>query len=93
MSVILGATSTDGLDPLQAGKKAYQTMGPYARVVPTVVFQGSADPFATPINGDLAVQQWMETDRLASQGRYDPRFADPSQVITADPPLSPIHLT
>ena len=83
-----GATSTDGLDPLQAGERAYQAMGPYARVVPTINFQGTADPFVKPTNGDLVVQQWMETDRLASQGRYDPRFANPSQVITADPPLS-----
>jgi poly(hydroxyalkanoate) depolymerase family esterase len=83
-----GATSTDGLDPIQAGEKAYQAMGPYARVVPTITFQGSADPVVSPINGDLVVQQWMATDRLASQGRYDPRFANPSQVITGNPPLS-----
>jgi poly(hydroxyalkanoate) depolymerase family esterase len=83
-----GATSTDGLDPLQAGEKAYQAMGPYARVVPTINFQGTADPFVAPINGDLVVQQWMETNRLASQGRYDPHFANPTRVITGDPPLS-----
>jgi poly(hydroxyalkanoate) depolymerase family esterase len=83
-----GATSTDALDPRQAGEKAYQAMGRYARVVPTAIFQGTTDPVVAPINGDLVVQQWMETDRLASQGRYDPRFANPSHVITGDPPLS-----
>ena len=83
-----GASSPGGLDPLVAGKLAYQAMGSYARVVPTIVFQGTADPIVAPINGDLVVQQWMETDRLASHGRYDASFANPSQVITGDPPLS-----
>jgi len=63
-------------------------MGSYARVVPTVVFQGSADPVVAPINGDLVVQQWMQTDHLASHGRYDGSFANPSQIITASPPAS-----
>lgn len=83
-----GTSSTDGLDPLQAGKLAYQAMGAYARVVPTVVFQGTADPVVAPVNGDLVVQQWMETDRLASHGLYNPDFANPSQVNTGDPPFS-----
>ncbi|SRR6266446_5848781 len=83
-----GATSTDGLDPLQAGKKAYQAMGAYARVVPTIIFQGTSDPVVAPINGDLVVQQWMETDRLASHNRYNASFASPSRSITESPPRS-----
>jgi poly(hydroxyalkanoate) depolymerase family esterase len=83
-----GATSTSGLDPLKAGEMAYQAMGSYARVVPTVVFQGTADPVVAPINGDLVVQQWMQTDHLASHDRYDASFANPSQSITASPPTS-----
>src|SRR5437588_1629874 len=39
-----GATSTSGLDPLKAGKMAYQAMGSYARVVPTLVVQGTDNP-------------------------------------------------
>jgi len=83
-----GATSTSGQDPLKAGEMAYQAMGSYARVVPTVVFQGSADPVVAPINGDLVVQQWMQTDHLASHGRYDASFVNPSHIITASPPAS-----
>jgi len=67
---------------------SYQAMGSYARVVPTVVFQGTADPVVAPINGDLVVQQWMQTDHLASHGRYDASFANPSHIITASPPAS-----
>ena len=83
-----GATSPGGLDPLHAGELAYQAMGAYARVVPTIVFQGTADPVVAPINGDLLTQQWMETDRLASHDLYNPNFANPSQVNTGDPPFS-----
>lgn len=83
-----GATSTSGPDPLKAGEMAYQAMGSYARVVPTVVFQGTADPVVAPINGDLVVQQWMQTDHLASHERYTASFANPSQTITASPPAS-----
>ncbi len=83
-----GATGTSGLDPLKAGEMAYQAMGSYARVVPTVVFQGTADPVVAPINGDLVVEQWMQTDHLASHERYDASFANPSHIITASPPAS-----
>lgn len=83
-----GATGTSGLDPLKAGSLAYAAMGSYARVVPTLVFQGSADPVVAPINGDMVVQQWMQTDHLASYGRYNASFAQPSQSISASPPAS-----
>lgn len=83
-----GATSTSGLDPIKAGTMAYVAMGSHARVVPTLAFQGSADPVVAPINGDRVVQQWMQTDHLASQGRYDATFANPTQSITASPPTS-----
>jgi poly(hydroxyalkanoate) depolymerase family esterase len=83
-----GASGTSGLDPLKAGEMAYQAMGSYARIVPTLVFQGSVDPVVAPINGDLVVQQWMETDHLASHGGYDASFANPAQIITASPPAS-----
>jgi poly(hydroxyalkanoate) depolymerase family esterase len=83
-----GAISVGGLDPVKAGELAYQAMGSYARVVPTIIFQGTADPVVAPVNGDLVVQQWMHTDHLASQGRYDASFANPSTTISAAPPLS-----
>jgi poly(hydroxyalkanoate) depolymerase family esterase len=83
-----GTTGTSGLDPLKAGEIAYQAMGSYARIVPTVVFQGTADPVVAPINGDLVVQQWMQTDHLASHGRYTASFVNPSQTVIASPPSS-----
>jgi poly(hydroxyalkanoate) depolymerase family esterase len=83
-----GANNTADLDPLKAGAMAYAAMGSYARIVPTLVFQGSADPVVAPTNGDLVVQQWMQTDHLASHGHYDADFANPSQSITASPPAS-----
>ena len=53
-------------------------MGRAARVVPTIVFHGTQDLAVHPVNGDQVVQQWMETDRLASQGAYTARFDTPS---------------
>src|SRR5205085_5661596 len=67
-----------GPDPLQQGQVAYQAMGRAARVVPTIVFHGTHDLAVHPVNGDQVVQQWMETDRLASQGAYTARFDTPS---------------
>ncbi len=76
------------MDPLRTGERAYQVIGSYARVVPTVVFQGTDYPVVAPINGDLVVQQWMQTDHLASHEHYDASFANPSHIITASPPAS-----
>ena len=67
-----------GPDPLQQGHVAYQAMGHAARVVPTIVFHGTHDLAVHPVNGDQVVQQWMETDRLVSQGAYTARFDKPS---------------
>jgi poly(3-hydroxybutyrate) depolymerase len=67
-----------GPNPVQQGKLAYQAMGSAARVVPTIVFHGTNDTTVNPVNGDQVVQQWMETDRLASQGAYTAHFDTPS---------------
>lgn len=83
-----GASSTAGLDPQQQGELAYQAMESYARVVPNIVFQGSVDTIVAPINGDLAVQQWMQTDALASHDQYHASFAKPSRNIHESPPQS-----
>ncbi len=83
-----GASGSNGLDPQQQGTLAYQAMGSYARVVPNIVFQGTADTIVTPINGDLVVQQWMQTDALASHNNYAASFANPSHSTTENPPQS-----
>ena len=55
-----------GPDPKWQGLLAYGAMGPRARVVPAIVFQGGADQTVWPVNGDRVVRQWLTTSRLAS---------------------------
>lgn len=76
----------DGPDPEQQGQLAYQSMGGFARVVPTIVFQGTSDYIVAPINGDQVVQQWMQTNRLASGGSYAPDFATPDSATSGQVP-------
>ena len=70
-----------GPDPIQQGQAAYAAMGRFARVVPTIVFHGTDDLVARPINGNQVVQQWMETDLLASHGTYHADFKHPSTTL------------
>lgn len=69
-----------GPDPVAQGDAAYSTMGSHARVVPTIVFHGTADTTVNPVNGDQVVQQWMETDYDASGGSYYASFANPTST-------------
>lgn len=80
------AQITGGPPPTQQGDLAYQTMGRYARVVPTIDIQGTADTTVWPINGDQVIQQWMETDHDASGGTYSANFANPSTVTNGQVP-------
>lgn len=82
----LTATVTGGPPPVQQGDVAYRAMGSYARVVPTIDIQGSADPIVWPINGDQVIQQWMETDHDASAGTYNASFAHPSTTTSGQVP-------
>lgn len=75
-----------GPDPVAQGNDAYNEMGRNARVVPTIVFHGNADPVVHPINGDQVVQQWMQTDRDASHGAYTASFALPSDTTNGQVP-------
>jgi poly(hydroxyalkanoate) depolymerase family esterase len=67
-----------GPDPRVQGDTAYRSMGSNARVMPVVVFHGTADTVVAPLNGDQVVQQWMETDAQASGGVYHASFASPA---------------
>lgn len=82
----LKAMRGGGPDPEQQGRLAYQAMAKFARVVPTIVFQGTSDYIVAPINGDQVVQQWMQTNRLASCGSYAPDFALPSSMTSGQVP-------
>jgi len=55
-------------DPAQAGRQAYAEMGPRARPIPFIAFQGDADTAVPPTNADQLVQQWLLTDDLADDG-------------------------
>jgi poly(hydroxyalkanoate) depolymerase family esterase len=55
-------------DPAQAGRQAYKEMGPRARPIPFIAFQGDADTAVPPANADQLVQQWLLTDDLADDG-------------------------
>jgi poly(hydroxyalkanoate) depolymerase family esterase len=69
-----------GPNPVTQGQKAYNASGPFARVVPTIVFHGTSDYTVYPINGDQVIQQWMETNRLASNNTYNASFNSPSST-------------
>jgi len=55
-------------DPNTAGHQAYREMGPRARPIPFIAFQGDADTTVPPANADQLVQQWLLTDDLADDG-------------------------
>lgn len=69
-----------GPSPTTQGQAAYNAMGSAARVVPTIVFQGTSDYTVYPINGDQVIQQYMQTDKLASNGTYNASFNSPSST-------------
>jgi hypothetical protein len=55
-------------DPAQAGRAAYEEMGPRARPMPFIAFQGDQDRTVPPANAGQLVQQWILTDDLADDG-------------------------
>ena len=55
-------------DPAQAGRAAYREMGPRARPMPFIAFQGDQDKTVPPANADQLVQQWLLTSDLADDG-------------------------
>ena len=72
------AESQGGPNPTTQGQAAYNAMGSAAREVPTIDFQGQSDYTVYPVNGDQVIEQWMETDHLASNNTYNASFSSPS---------------
>jgi poly(hydroxyalkanoate) depolymerase family esterase len=75
-----------GPDPVKQGRRAYEAMGSYMRMMPTIVFQGTGDKIVHPINGDQVVQQWMQTNHLASHGLYVADFHNPTTTTFGQVP-------
>lgn len=75
-----------GPDPVQQGTAAFTAMDGRARLVPTIVFHGTADDVVGPVNGDQVVQQWMQTNRLATDDAYRPDFARPTTLDSGQVP-------
>jgi poly(hydroxyalkanoate) depolymerase family esterase len=63
--------SSGGPDPNAQGLKAYQAMGSFRRVVPTIVFHGTNDAVIPYINSTQVIQQWAQTNDLATDGGID----------------------
>jgi poly(hydroxyalkanoate) depolymerase family esterase len=62
----LTAAESGGPAPKTQGDAAFAAMGTYARPVPVIVFQGTADTTVNDVNGQQIVGQWTETDDRAS---------------------------
>ena len=65
------AMSIGGPDPDTAGRKAYEAMGPRARVMPAIVVHGAADYTVATKNADQVARQWAQTNDLATNGKAD----------------------
>jgi poly(hydroxyalkanoate) depolymerase family esterase len=75
-----------GPEPILQGQKAFEAMGSYKRVVPTIVFQGTHDRIVPPISSDRVVQQWMQTNHLVSPDLYLADFKKPTTTSTGQVP-------
>jgi hypothetical protein len=53
------------------GDAAYMRMGAFARVMPVMVVQGTADYVTNAVMGELTVLQWLGTDDLADDGAHN----------------------
>ncbi len=68
-----------GPDPIVQGQHAFQAMGDRARLMPVFVAHGNQDARVNPINGDQAVRQWLETNRLATADGFTADFSTPTR--------------
>ena len=78
----LQAMRRGGPDPQQQGYTAYAAMGDFLRVVPAIVFHGTRDITVAPTNGDQVMQQWMQTNHLASGDAHTAKFKHPTHITS-----------
>ncbi|MEK4751334.1 PHB depolymerase family esterase [Priestia sp. FSL R5-0597] len=62
------AMSSGGPNPIQQGDLAYSAMGEHKRVVPVILFHGTADYTVAPINAHQILSQWAQINDRASDG-------------------------
>lgn len=66
---VAAMSSGSSYDPNTRGTDCYNAMATGGRrVIPTLVFHGSADGTVNPVNATQTVQQWTQTSDLASDG-------------------------
>ena len=70
-----------GPPPIKQGEEAFKVEDSFARVVPTIVFHGTADQVVDFENGNQVTQQWLTTNHLASHGAFTATFEHPSSTI------------
>jgi poly(3-hydroxybutyrate) depolymerase len=71
------------------GVAAYLREGPYARVVPAIVFQGTTDDVVVAPLGELATEQWVGTNDLADDGLQNGSVSHAPSVENHFEPLNP----
>jgi poly(hydroxyalkanoate) depolymerase family esterase len=74
------AMKNGGPNPQRQGRLAHAAMGPRARIVPAIVFQGKADRTVWATNGEGVVRQWLTTSQLASGEATGLDFARPHTI-------------
>jgi poly(hydroxyalkanoate) depolymerase family esterase len=62
------AMTLGGPNPATQGQLAYFSAGVAVRVLPVIVFQGTADYTVAPVNGGQVIQQFITTDDYADDG-------------------------
>lgn len=74
-----------GPDPGIQGQQAFQAMGSHARLMPVLVVQGTEDLRVNPVNGEQVIRQWLQTNRLATDGAFTADFTTPATDTRFDP--------
>lgn len=75
-----------GRDPKKSAQAAFEAMGPYRRVMPVMLFQGTGDKQLAPSNAQKAVEQWLVMNDMVARSRNEPAICmEPARVIAGQP--------
>lgn len=91
---VLGALqvlSQGGPAPAGQGEQAFRAMGHHARLMPVIVIHGGEDQRNVAYNGELVVRQWLETNRLATDGDFTADFDKPASDVRYGEPVPGGH--